>query len=1007
MIQEQQPQRVRFNLLGPLEGWADGVRLRLGGARQERVLATLLLEPGKLVPVSRLVAAAWDEEPPATAAHQVRKTVADLRRRIPGGSGILITDGPGYHVCLADDQLDLIEFGQQVGAARTASAQGRPADVLRALRRALSLWRGPVLSGAGGPVVEAAAAVLEERRLAAAEQFYALRLDRGEASDLVGGLRELVARSPLHEALRGQLMLALYRCGRQAEALEEYARIRELLVEELGIDPGPQLSGMYQAILRDSPEIAAPPALAAPPAPPVPTAEPPCTLPYDLTDFTGRDTQLRELLDRSTKAGERGARLIAIDGMGGSGKTALAVHAAHRMAAAFPDGQLQIDLRGFTPGEPPVAPGNALDILLRALGVPGDRIPDDTGGRTALWRSALLGKRLLLLLDNAVDTAQILPLLPPSGDSLVLITSRARLVALDGAHWISLGVMPTEESARLVTETLGVPRVAAEPAAAVELAQLCDHLPLALRIATARLRNRPRWTVQYLVDRLRDETHRLDELSSGERSVAATLRLSYQAMDDASRTAFRLLALHPGAFLDAHSAAALLGTDVRGAEDVLELLLDAHLVQQPEIGLYSFHDLVGSFARSLRSPATRPRDEAAVESLLDYYLSATERACRVLFPGRERRPTGIAAAAAELPLLADADSAQRWFDREHGGLLAAVALSDRTGHDRYTVCLTRNIVFHLNARGHFDEFFDLGRPALAAARRLQDLDLLAVTLTNMGVACWKLGRFDEGIEVAEEARAVAVRRGDRRIEAHGESTVGLLMTMLGRFSEALPHLERAIAIDRELGATRSEAETLTTLSTLYEQWGRYAEAAAAARRALELAHGLGPQSNGIMALTDLAFAQLGLGHDAQAHASLERALAGCDDASSPGDVALALALSAEVCRRLDRTAQSAEHAARALALVRTSGTPVRQAKVENLVAGLERHRGDHAAALALHAHAHKVASAINYRPEEAFALEGMAHAARALGDHAAAREHRRRADVLFAFMDVPEDHRRR
>ncbi|MFE4960867.1 BTAD domain-containing putative transcriptional regulator [Streptomyces sp. NPDC056653] len=1001
MVQEHRAERVRFNLLGPLEGWSDGVRLRLGGTRQERVLATLLLEPGKLVPVSRLVKAAWDEEPPATAAHQVRKAVAELRRRIPGGSGFLITDGPGYHVALADDQLDLLEFGNQVAAARAAAAQGRPADVLGALRSALDLWRGPVLSGTGGPVVEAAAAVLEERRLAVAEQLYELRLSRGEASDLVVDLRELVARSPLHEALRGQLMLALYRCGRQAEALEEYARIRELLVEELGIDPGPQLGNLYQAILRDSSEIAALPA-----PPPLP-AEPPCTLPYDLTDFTGRDTQLREILDRSAQADERGARLIAIDGMGGSGKTALAVHAAHRIAADHPDGQLQIDLRGFTPGEQPVAPGNALDILLRALGVPGDRIPDDTEGRTALWRSALLGKRLLLLLDNAVDIAQILPLLPPSGGSLVLITSRARLLALDGAHWISLGVMPIEESARLVTETLGVPRVAAEPAAAAELAQLCDHLPLALRIATARLRNRPRWTVQYLVDRLRDETRRLDELSSGERSVAATLRLSYQPMDEASRTAFRLLALHPGVFLDVHSAAALLGTGAREAEAVLELLLDVHLVQQPQIGLYSFHDLVGSFAHSLQSPATRTRDEAAVESLLDYYLSATERACRILFPGREQRPTGIASSPAELPALGDADSAQRWFDREHGGLLAAVALSDRQGHDRHTVCMTRNIVFHLNARGHFDEFLDLSRLAVAAARRLQDLDLLGVSLTNVGVACWKLGRFDEGIEFAEEARAVAVRCSDRRIEAHGESTIGLLMTMLGRFSEALPHLKRANAIERELGATRSEAETLTTLSTLYEQWGRYAEAAGAAHRALEIAHGLGHRGNGIMALIDLAFAHMGLGQDAHAHACLEQALAICDDTSSPGDVALALALSAEVCRRLDRAEESGEYAERALALVRTSGTPVRQAKVENLLAGLRRHQGDHSAAMALHAHAYKVASAINYRPEEAFALEGMVHAARALGDLAAAREHRRRADALFAFMDVPEDHCRR
>ncbi|GAB2698248.1 AfsR/SARP family transcriptional regulator [Kitasatospora kifunensis] len=1029
---------LRFNILGPLEGWEDGRRLRLGGTIRERVLVTLLLETGKVLPVSRLVAAVWAEDPPATASHQVRKAVAELRRSMLDGGEVLVTDGPGYRAALGDGQLDLTEFGALVRAARQAALAGRPAEAVEALRGALALWRGPVLSGAGGPVIEAAATALDEHRLAAAEQLFELRLGLGESAELVVDLRQLVHQHPLRETLRGQLMLALYRSGRQAEALEEYGRVRELLVEELGIDPGPSLARIHQGILRDSPELAAvalpsavpvpvpalvpssaaslpadpssavPLALTDDPLPvvhPVTPADSPSTLPYDLADFTGRDRELRELLACAQQEGEPRTRIVAIDGMGGSGKTSLAVRAAHRLAGAYPDGQLHIDLRGHAPGEPPVSAGTALHTLLRALGLPGDRIPEDVSARTALWRATLVGRRLLLLLDNAADAAAVRPLLPSSPGCLVLVTSRARLVDLDGARWISIDVLAPEESASLVTEILGAARIAAEPEAAAELARLCGHLPLALRIATARLRNRPRWTLRYLADRLRDETRRLDELSSGERSVAATLRLSYQTLDEQSRSAFRLLALHPGGDLDVYSAAALLGSAARSAESVLELLLDVHLLQQPEIGLYTFHDLVRSFAQSLRGGPTEAADAAAVERLLDYYLTATEAACEQLFPGRRSRPTGIPASSAELPGLADTAGAQAWFTREHAALRSAVALAERHGYDRHTVCLARNVMFQLNARGHLDEFQALGRIAVTAARRLGDLALLGVSLANLGVACWKLGHFTEGIEVAQEARDVAARLGDRHTEAHSESTLGLYKSLLGRFAEALTHLTRAVAHERELGSIRAEAESLTLLSALYEQWGRYREAAEAARRAVELGRQLGRHENELVALTDLAFALLGLGDYAEAAQCLGQARELCDETKEPGQVALALALSAEVADRLGCPEQAAGHLDRALALIGSSSSPLRRAKVENTAGRLLHRRGEHASALALHRHAHELAAAIDYRTEEAYALAGLAQAAQALGEPGAA-DHRVAAERLFTALGVPADRRR-
>ncbi|KUM76969.1 AfsR family transcriptional regulator [Streptomyces griseorubiginosus] len=988
-----------------MEAWDGDKRLRLGGGIQERVLATLLLEPGKILPVSRLVAAAWAEEPPATSSHQVRKAIGDLRRRIPRGSEVLVTDGPGYRAQLADAQLDLSEFNALAATAREASAAGRTREAVKALSNALALWRGPVLTGEGGPVVEAAATALEERRLAAAEELFGLRLALGEHGELVIDLRQYVEQYPLRENLRGQLMLALYRSQRQAEALEEYGKVRELLVEELGIDPGPKLTKLYEDILRESAELAPPLSPQPVPAPASPSSvESPCTLPYDLSDFSGRESQLGEILQRARQDRSGGTRILAVDGMGGSGKTSLAVRAAHQLADCFPDGQLYIDLRGYSPDQQPLSPVSALGTLLRALGLPDDRIPDDLVDRTALWRTTLIGKRVLILLDNAADAAVVRPLLPTDLGCLTLVTSRARLLDLDGAHWLCLEVMSPEESLTLVGEALDE-RVAAEPEAAAELARLCGHLPLALRIVTARLSNRPRWTLQYMVDRLHDETRRLDELSMGERSVAAALRLSYQALDENSRAAFRTLALHPGD-IDVYVAGALLDTRTRQGEDILEFLLDVHLIEQPEIGRYIFHDLVSSFARGLHGGARAHADKAAVERVLGYYLTLTETACRILFPGRRHLATGIEESACDMPEVKSADQARAWFAREQNTLIPLVTLALQHGFDRHAVHLARNVVFHLNACGLLDEFEEMARIAVTAARRLGDDGLLGMSLANLGVACWEMGALTEGAEVAREGRDLAARVGDGGTEAHGDSTLGLYMSLLGRFPEALSHLERALAKERELGLRRAEAETLTILSTLYEQWGRYREAAEAAESAVELCRQLGQHENKLVALIDLGFARVGLGAYTEAEAAVDEARNLCGDAREPGIVALTLALSAEITYTLGAEEQALVYARRALALVESSASPLRSAKVRNTAGRVYYKSGKFRLAMELHTKAHELAARLDYRCEEAYARLGMALASEALGDVRAAAAHRAACEEMFAAMEVPPGIRR-
>ncbi|MFB9603168.1 BTAD domain-containing putative transcriptional regulator [Streptomyces roseofulvus] len=490
--------------------------------------------------------------------------------------------------------------------ARQALDGGMVPEAVAKLRNALALWRGPVLAGNCGSVIAAASAVLEERMLAATGQLAELRLAMGETEELIGDLRELTSHHPLRESFRGQLMLALHRAGRQAEALAEYAAIRRLLAEELGIDPGKQLSTLHEAILRGSPDLALPGPSRQPHAPtalhPLPARQAPCTLPYDLTDFTGRDRELQLLIGQAGGQDAGTVRIVAIDGMGGCGKTALAVHAAHRLAEAYPDGRIHADLRGFTPEEEPRRPGAVIGSLLKCLSVPAEHIPEGLDDRVALWRATLAERRILLLLDNASDAAQVRPLLPASSGCLVLITSRNRLVGLDGAVSLSLGIPSAAEARALVTEALGAERAAKEPEAVDALVELCGRLPLALRIAATRLRSRPQWTVQHLVDRLRHSSRRLDELRSGDRSVEETLWLSYRALDDEHRKSFRLLARHSGAEIGASTAAALLGTRPHTAENVLEHLMDMHLVEQHEIGRYAFHDLVRGFAQRLPEP---------------------------------------------------------------------------------------------------------------------------------------------------------------------------------------------------------------------------------------------------------------------------------------------------------------------------------------------------------------------------------------------------------------------
>jgi DNA-binding SARP family transcriptional activator len=1002
---------IRVNILGPLECWVGETRIQLNGLLQRRILVSLLLDSGKVLSVSRLVDACWDESPPATASHQVRKTVASLRKLIPGGHEVIVTDGPGYRAVIRPDRLDLATFLDLLHGATNAIEAGLPNDAATRLQAALDLWHGPVLAGDGGPVIDAAAVSLEERRLAALEQLIDLRLARGEASALVGDLREYITAHPLREILRRQLMLALYRSGRQAEALDEYQRVRTLLADELGIDPSSQLNTLNEQILRMDPSLAGPESqtgLSAQDAAPEPVAEEPtCTLPYDLPDFTGRNQELEALLGYIESDKDRGIRVAAIDGMGGVGKTSLAVRAAYIAADRFPDGQLFVDLAGFTVHQKPLRSAAIVEELLRMLRIPIARAAGDTAACLALWRSTLAHSRLLLVFDNASDAAQVKPLLPVNSDSLVIITSRKRLVDLDGASWMTLGAMTSEDGMAMAVNVLSEARAAAEPEALAELTELCGRLPLALRIALAKLANRPRWSVDYLVERMSDESRRLDELQSGERQVELMLRLSYEGLDESSRAAFRLLGTHPGREIDAYSAAALLGTTPEEAETVMEGLLDTHMLQQHEVGYYTFHELVRSFARLLVSRNEASSDgqvngySEALGRLLDYFLATTSHACDLVFPGRAKLQPGLPGPAVRLPPLSAPDEARKWLRRQQPSLLAAVKLAHQQDLHRYAAYLARNVIFQLSASGQFDEFHELAEIAVASSRTGKDPALLRLSLSNLSVARWELGNFSEGIEAAQESLDLAIALNNRQGAAKAKGVLGLLKSTIGRYEEALPLLLDSVALKHELGASRAEAESLVNLSTLYEQRGDYAAAAQAAVRAVALNRQLGIRENEVIALMDLSIAYLRHEKVEQADRHLAAARALLDDFMPAGDAALVFALSAAAAHRLSRPEHTAEFASRALDLNSISRTPIRKAAVHNVIGCLRYAEHDHAEARDLHETAYTIAAAVGYRIEEARALRGAAEAQCALGAAEAGADLRRRADTLFESLGIP------
>ncbi|TDP91842.1 AfsR/SARP family transcriptional regulator [Labedaea rhizosphaerae] len=843
---------MEFRILGPLEVWSGRERVALGGPQNERLLAALLLGGGRVVPLAALVDALWDEDPPPTAKHQVHKVIAKLRQLLPG---IIHTDGPGYRV--RADAVDLERFER---LAATGTIAG--------LTEALSLWRGPALAGVDGAALRTAAAALDERRLAVTEELTDLRLAAGESAALVVELPRLIEANPYRERLRAQLMIALYRGARQADALAVYQQTRALFDEELGVEPGAELAELHQRVLRADPALDLPAR---------DTGR--STLPYDLPDFAGRRTELAAVL-----AATEAAPIVAIDGMAGVGKTALAVHVAHRVAARFPHGRLLLDLRGHTPGAVPVDPEVALAQLLGMLGVAEQSIPEGLEQRAARWRAELADRKVLLVLDNAASAAQVRPLLPSGPGCLVVITSRRRLGVLDGAEVHSLEPMPDDDAAVLFANVVGVRRAAAEPDAAAEVVGLCGRLPLALRIAATRLAARPVWTVADLARRLRDASGRLAQLTVADRGVGAAFALSHQQLDPDEQRVLALLGRHPGSEFEKLSVAALAGVSPSRAEELLESLLDAHLLSQRTADRYTCHDLVREFALEL------PADEAEpMARLRDFYLAATTAAADRISPEGRRFDPVIALPPAELPRVDGLDQALAWLAAEHDALMAIAggphgwqltlvlrayfehrghfgqwratherALRETTDNLRATALLE----FNLAAVAMWTERPDDGmthlRRAMAAVDAGDPVDqqLRATILTNQGMLAHQQFRDVEATGYLRAA--LAIEHDDVRVRALTVNNLALTEGRLGAADKAMRHHREALALARAARLPTAERGVLLSMGETALRLGLPAEEAF--REALDLARAGRFRIQEALALDGLAHATGDQGH---------------------------------------------------------------------------------------------------------------------------------------------------
>jgi DNA-binding SARP family transcriptional activator/tetratricopeptide (TPR) repeat protein len=901
---------LRVGVLGPVTAWRDEREITAGQPRQLAVLGVVAMRANRVVSRGELVDAVWGEQPPASAEGGIYTYIAGLRRvlepdrplRAPDRSrrapaSVLVTAGGGYMLRLPQGSLDADCFEQLLGQVRALRGQGDLAGAASAVDEALALWRGPAFAGVPGPFAEAERQRLGQLRTAAAEERADLLLAQGRPTEAVAELTVLAAEYPLRERARGLLMIGLYRCGRQADALQVFRDVRDRLADELGIDPSAELTHIHQQVLATDPALDGPPEPPPPPPQPavsVPAQAPhetaheapaPAQVPPEAAGFAGRATELlwlRGMLppsdDDGAEAGDREPTVAIVAGTAGVGKTTLAIRFARQVASHFPDGQLYVNLRGFDPSGAPADPETALRGFFEALGVPARRVPASLEQQTALFRSLLDGKRMLLLLDNARSTEQVRPLLPGSPGCMVLITSRSQLtglVAAEGARPLPLDLLSPAEAREFLTRRMGADRIAAEPAAATELIEQSARLPLALSVTCARAVTRPGVALADLAAELRDARGRLDALETDDvtTDLRAVFSWSYQRLTPQAARMFRLLGLHPGPDISAAAAASLAATTVTAARAALAELTGASLLTEDRCGRFGCHELLRAYAAE-RAAADEAADqrEMARGRLIDHYVRTAGAGSARLYPGRSK-----VQAPPEQPHVTPEEfktyeAVREWFAAENRVLRAVHTMAFESGHDDSCWTLAWYWTPILLRSGQMPEVAALQRTSLAGALRLRDPVALAHVHYELGHVSERLGDFEEGQAHVEQALELFEMLGDEVNIAQARHGLSALLNRQGRYAEALEHAKEGLRLRRSFATPAMVAYSENAVGWLYAHLGQYAEALRHCGHALELHRESGSRSGAADTLDSIAYVYEQLGDTRQALAYYEQAL---------------------------------------------------------------------------------------------------------------------------------------
>ncbi len=942
--------------------------------KQRVILATLALRAGQVASYDELAEIVWDGAPPAGARVAIRNYVKRLRQILgPVAGRRIVTQDPGYALEAEPDEVDALRFTALCGKGGEAIRQDTPSGggpgAWEILGEAIGLWRGnPLVDVPSNVLLTAEVPRLDALRMQAQEWRMDAGLARGLHAELVGELTQLAQDHPWRERFHAQLMLALYRCGRQAEALAAYQRTRRMLVDELGVEPGRELRDLQAGILDADPGLAAPgPALArflaAPPAPepakpgraaaagppgeakqaagrapatlpggtpadtapgrpgtggaaagagtagaritraaadrdhaparvsqgPAAKAAPaagagpsragragaaptgpaavvPRQLPAGAAHFAGRTAELAELQAwrHEAASADGAAKVLVIGGTAGAGKTALAVHWAQHSAAEFPDGQLYVNLRGFDPSGTPVAPGDALRWFLGAFGVTEEQMPDSVDAQSALYRSVLAGKQVLVILDNARDAAQVRPLLPGSQTCLAVVTSRARLpglVATEGARLVPLDVLTAGEAHELLASRLGE-RARTEADAAHQLTEACSRLPLALSIVAARVAARPYLPLADLARELADAQGRLEALDAGDpvASIRAVFSWSCEQLSAPAARMFRLLGLHAGPDVTVAAAASLAGVDRGQAAAAVAELADAHLIAEHAPGRYAFHDLLRAYAAYLaRTTDSDEERREAVNRVLDHYVHTASAGSRVLNPVRPTIALGPPQPGVVPELLGYAGETLAWFEAERQVLIAAITQATDGGFDTHAWQLPWAVWLFFDRAGYWHDQLAIQRTAVDAAKRLGDRARQGHAYRDLGAAIGRLGQLAEARDFCRQALELHRQVGDRLGEARAHNEIAVLAEQQGRIAEALGHAQLALTLYRQEGHEQGLAKMLNGVGWMHAQLGDYEQALEFCEQALSMYRGRGDALNEAATWDSMGYALLHLG----------------------------------------------------------------------------------------------------------------------------------------------------